>query len=81
MKIPNPVRFAGAMLRIFFAMLRGQRALVPPCVASQRLSLCETCSDCDRTIRQCNLCTCFIDIKTQFATEMCPKKKWRKRLT
>jgi hypothetical protein len=77
MSMPNPITFAGALLRMVWAWLRGDVVLAPTHVEAARLYCCmNTCLFCDREDRQCPVCTCFIDLKAPLATERCPKGYW-----
>ncbi len=42
-----------------------------------RISLCESCEHFTKT-RQCYICFCFMDLKTQLAAQHCPIHKWPK---
>jgi len=43
-------------------------------VQNSRLSICNSCSDlCGK---KCCVCGCYVNKKTQWSTEACPKNKW-----
>lgn len=82
MKIPNPFRFARAMLRAVITWLHGDRVMVDAETLKIRGAICNTCPRFNREILQCEECGCFIPLKLNFTTEACPLGKWsRIRLT
>jgi hypothetical protein len=44
-------------------------------VYAKRLEICEECSHFTKT-RQCDLCYCFMDMKTRLENAYCPIRKW-----
>lgn len=76
MRIPNPLKLVEAAFCAFIYWFRGYEIIVPGPVEDSRLSKCENCLDFDSEIRQCNICTCFVDAKVVIASERCPKHKW-----
>lgn len=78
MKLPRIDLFIWAMFNILWWKLCGRPILVPADVQEERIADCETCDDFEPVSRQCLDCTCFVDGKTWFASEECPKKKWLK---
>ncbi len=69
MKFPSPVKFLRSLRKFF------QRPeLVPKSVEIRRDEICEKCEHNQHG--QCQQCTCYIPVKTKFATEFCPIHKW-----
>ena len=45
--------------------------------AERKIQICEKCNSFNETFRMCNLCGCFMDIKTKSAEiEDCLDRKW-----
>jgi recombinational DNA repair protein RecR len=44
--------------------------------AKERIEMCESCKDFKPETRQCEICWCFMDIKTKIKNKSCPKDKW-----
>ena len=44
-------------------------------VRAKRLEICEGCEHFT-IIRQCNICHCFMDLKTTLENAYCPIRKW-----
>ena len=42
----------------------------------QRLSICNSCEFLDKDSKSCNVCGCFVEVKTSWASEKCPIDKW-----
>jgi hypothetical protein len=67
-----------AMFRAGWRWLRGYNVFVTDGILSERVEMCESQLTCfDRGSRQCKDCSCLVDVKAMFATEKCPRKKWR----
>jgi len=45
-------------------------------VSNQRIKICEECPDFIPFNRSCQLCGCYMDLKTKIAASECPLKKW-----
>jgi hypothetical protein len=45
-------------------------------VKQSRLDVCKTCDHFKKISRQCELCGCFLDLKTELTRAECPIKKW-----
>ena len=45
-------------------------------LAAERLKVCVECSHFRKTARQCDLCSCFMDLKTKMLEATCPAGKW-----
>lgn len=68
--VPNILSAAGrAALQVFRGPVK-----VPEEVWVHRQVLCIQCPQFDGS--QCRVCTCFIALKTEVATESCPLGKW-----
>jgi hypothetical protein len=80
--LPNPFRFIAAVGRLLKAFVLRRRLFVPREVRNARIAVCEAGSgSCfDPYFRRCLDCTCFVDLKAEFATERCPRKLWRREL-
>jgi hypothetical protein len=76
MRFPNPLAFIRALWRTLSLGLRGNRMLVRESVRQHRLKQCESCPHFDPSIRQCNRCTCFADLKAELTAETCPDDRW-----
>lgn len=50
--------------------------LVSGDLLNNRRSICNSCNEFDAKNITCNKCGCFINIKTQWASEKCPLDKW-----
>lgn len=46
-----------------------------------RLAICENCRFFVHDIRQCDACTCFVDLKAKLTSEDCPKGFWPRTLS
>lgn len=69
--------FARALGRLIWALVTRQPVFVSADEAAARLNTCETkCQHFDTVDRKCQLCQCYVDAKSLFATEDCPKKLW-----
>ena len=42
-----------------------------------RLTICKSCEEYNKNYRTCNVCGCFIPLKTSIPISACPLKKWR----
>jgi hypothetical protein len=82
MKIPNPLKLIAAIYRLCFALAMRHSLIVDNATADERARECHRRDgDCyDAVYGQCRVCTCFVGIKTLFATESCPRGYWGKRL-
>lgn len=45
-------------------------------LATIRLRECESCQHFKKMARQCDLCGCFLDLKTKLLEASCPIDKW-----
>lgn len=74
---PKPVTFFKAVGRAARAVVKGNKILVSDDVLALRWSQCKACDRFDPDFRQCKVCSCFVGVKVQLATEQCPLGKWR----
>jgi hypothetical protein len=44
--------------------------------AKERIEMCELCEHFKPGTRQCEICWCFMDIKTKMKNKSCPEDKW-----
>lgn len=76
MRFPNLLEAFMAGCRIVKAKFSREAVLLDEASVNARLAACAKCPEFDAGIRQCNACTCFVDLKAQLAQERCPKGKW-----
>ena len=41
-----------------------------------RLSICEDCTDFNKSFKTCKQCGCYMPAKAMFAVSSCPVKRW-----
>lgn len=77
-RLPSPIKFVAALLRVAGAVFRREDVFVPNWVMTGRQKIChENDGKCYvAEIDQCQECTCFVGLKSTLATEKCPKKFW-----
>lgn len=63
------IRFLKALIKYIFI---GNR--VDHTVHNTRLEICSNCED--RCGKKCCVCGCYLNKKTKWSTESCPKNKW-----
>lgn len=69
-----------AMGRLIWALVTRRPVFVTPEEANERLGTCETeCQHFETVDRKCLICRCYVDLKSIFATEDCPKRRWKRR--
>ena len=76
MRFPNPFYAIGAFYRAVKRLFSVKPSFVTEEIAEKRLKACEACPHFDSSVRQCEICTCFVDLKAQLTTESCPKGRW-----
>lgn len=76
MKFPRLDRLVVSVFRTLALGMKGNRVLVTTDVREARLVTCEGCPHFDPVIRQCNLCTCLVDLKVELTAEECPAGRW-----
>jgi hypothetical protein len=68
---------ASTLRKIALDLLHGK---LPPTaskeLAEERLKLCEGCENFKPLARQCNLCGCFMDVKSKLLEAQCPIELW-----
>lgn len=79
MRFPNPIFLLKSLRRAVYALFHGKNLLVPQKIVDGRLAICNLCPFFDAAFRQCNICTCAVDLKAQLSTESCPKGYWSTR--
>jgi hypothetical protein len=42
----------------------------------ERLSICNSCEDFNKTIKTCKQCGCYMPAKSMLAASSCPSNKW-----
>jgi hypothetical protein len=58
-------------------LLRGELPLLAETeLKAERLKVCEGCPQFKQLARQCDLCGCFMDIKTKLLEASCPIDRW-----
>lgn len=45
-------------------------------MSNRRKALCRDCEYHNKILNQCNVCGCFVNLKTKVVNEKCPKGKW-----
>ncbi len=77
MKILAPFRFLYSMVRfVWRAVIQRRSPVAPPEVIAEREALCLRCKYLDEE-RICQICQCYVSVKTALAHEACPKQVWR----
>lgn len=80
--LPSPLTMAKnaakAVGKVAKAAIDGEDKLVTKREAARRMDICSSCDE--RTIKgdtmMCQVCGCFLGLKTKLATEACPEGKW-----
>lgn len=49
---------------------------VTPEVQAARFNICVSCSEFNEILQNCNLCGCFMRVKTWMPNQKCPVDKW-----
>lgn len=57
-------------------LIAGKLRLSEDELASERIKVCEQCPHFKKMARQCELCGCFLDLKTKVLHASCPVEKW-----
>lgn len=76
MRFPNPFHAIGALHRAVKRAFSVKPSFVSEESAQKRLATCEKCQFFLPEDRQCDVCTCLVDLKAQLSTETCPKGFW-----
>lgn len=61
---------------IAIAVIGGFIPLSPEELAAERIKVCEECPHFKKLARQCELCSCFMDLKTKILEAQCPINTW-----
>ncbi len=72
--IPN---FFGAIWKLVRGFFRGEETLASEELTASRLGVCEGCPRFCKESRQCEVCTCFVDVKVALKSASCPLDYWR----
>jgi recombinational DNA repair protein RecR len=48
----------------------------PTLTAKEKLAICKTCENFNNTVKVCNVCHCFMPVKTRIPGLHCPINKW-----
>ncbi len=67
--------FAASLKDTALRLLKNPK-LAPRAIAAERLAICERCDRYKADTTQCEICQCFMPIKTTFANVKCPLDKW-----
>jgi thiol-disulfide isomerase/thioredoxin len=65
-----------SLTRIVKNKLKGVDDKVEESVKMNRLAICNSCPKLNKTLTQCDVCKCFLAVKTQYKEESCPEGKW-----
>ena len=57
-----------------------QMIKVPASVRDQRMDICRGCEHLNPNLNRCNLCGCFMELKTWLPGQKCPVDKWGKHI-
>jgi len=72
----RPIVALSALYRLFKQLIQRKQVFVAPEVVRKRMSACYMCPDFDSEGEQCKICSCFVRLKAELATEKCPKHRW-----
>lgn len=45
-------------------------------LAEERMKVCDVCPHLKKMLTQCELCSCFLELKTKVLSARCPIEKW-----
>lgn len=57
-------------------LISGKIVLSEDELKNERMKVCEACDHFKRGLKQCDLCGCFMELKTKFIKAECPIGKW-----
>lgn len=66
----SPLRFAAAIGRSLRRYFAGLSVVAPEDIREQRAAICRFCRY--NVDDQCQLCTCYVDVKVMLSGEQCP---------
>jgi len=69
-------RSFGASLKDTAARLLADPSVAPRSVHNERMEICQKCDRYDSEKQTCELCGCFMPIKTAMANMRCPQDLW-----
>lgn len=72
----KPFSALSALWRVVKALFSRKKVFVAEEVMRKRMSACYQCPDFDSEGEQCKICSCFVRLKAELATETCPKRRW-----
>lgn len=78
MKFPNPFYALAAAYRAVKAWFKRDEVFVTQEISDERWSECLECPERDPDLNQCKVCSCFLVLKIELATEKCPRRKWKR---
>jgi hypothetical protein len=58
------------------ALIKGEKVRLSKGEAEERMKICASCEEYIKEENRCNLCGCYMRVKTRIATEKCPIGKW-----
>ena len=58
------------------ALIKGEKVSLSKGEAEARMKICMSCEEYIKEENRCNLCGCYMRVKTKIATEKCPIRKW-----
>jgi hypothetical protein len=82
MKAPDVRKFARSVWTALQSLFKTGGVRVAPAIALARQSVCRACPHSTtgffrtESFRQCQICTCLTEPKSQLITETCPKNLW-----
>lgn len=82
MKFPSARKFLRSAWTAFQFFLKTGKVRVAPATAAARQTICKACPHSttgffkSESFRQCQICTCLTEPKSQLITETCPKNLW-----
>jgi hypothetical protein len=76
MRFPSIPNFVAALFGSAREWVDTGSVVVPERIEDERTRICEGCDDFDSRCRQCQVCTCLVDVKVLLKAESCPKNKW-----
>jgi hypothetical protein len=78
-KLDNPEccrRSFGASLKDTAARLLADPSVAPRSVHNERMEICQKCERFDADKQTCDLCGCYMPVKTSMANMRCPLDLW-----
>jgi hypothetical protein len=72
--IKRAANLAGALNRVFRAVVAGQQVFSLSEMRMRRLMICKGCPFYSNGV--CSRCGCVVQLKTALTQEVCPESKW-----